>query len=1482
MSPHNRPGQAALSPTSDIGSLLRDETASPSNLKGPWKKRVSTACLACKKSKRKCSGTPPCDNCRSLQRICIFDESLDQRRRVAAKRTASELTYHRDLLNDIFRVIRETNESRTNELLGIIRQNASAEEIRTYIDDALSSPGKDPSSSRETVAKLEDARSLMRIESDSPAFRSKVMDIHYLCDEALFKVPAHPWTAVTDDADLVSHLISLYFTWDYPFLRFLDRDVFLRHMQSGELSSEFCTPYLVNAMLSNACFFSEFSESYVVPGELSSKGNDFLAEAERLRAIQSPRPSLALLQATLLMHERYAMSCNDDRGYIMLHEAIRIGEALGLVGSYGPKIVPEHFSEEMDMSCRIAGWGLFNIDTIVHTGFLRPCLIDHVNVPRLNGSSTDDHCLWRPYPTHREPCSSHESLFFEETCNLSTIARDISRIFGVKEDYIDPLQRQTRDVLFERLGRWHHLLPGVFMADFQPPHMLLLEYVPCRITVPLLDLIILTSLVYLNKNGRKLPGRHPKRQKVPPRNSPESKYNPWEVTLSAARSIAALVQVLRREHGVSRAHHFAMYSINLALFTLLEHPSFDILDPDFLSLVSSFSVMASRSPLGRNLFHLFRQSVRAKGQGERIRNSDRIPEALKDLFDEDASNKLQNRFDGYAEGLEKLNQDSKYHGIGRDGCTNLQDYPGLNLGESKLNGDRGIPKIPGNPHTNVAQLALSSFYTDIPRLTLPLMSRHRERRSSTPESVPGRSAAPAPLWPAFQTPGVPMLQRGFPYPGSYSGSLALTSDSRVVSSTAFSPSYQPPPAAFPSGAVPSSSPPPNKIAIPRIAAPSRPLQRRRATRACEPCRKRKVKCDSKQPSCGPCTYASRRCVYEDVKRIRNEKKIDQLTKRVERYENLLRDLEGDVDSPTAHRIRRAIRFKDEDPSPVKEDKDADTASSVGSLEALDENSEVSWMQGLSGGLSPASLPDAPPDAQSRLTGHLPIAVMNYHLDDLALPLQRKDVDQLAMPRKEIASEYFNAYVAKVHPFFEIVREQTFTAQYEQCINHDIEPPRKWLAILNMIFAIGCRHCRLTNPTHTDAYDDDLVFLSRACHLGLRDNVLFEHPEIQQVQLEFLIALYLLCLGQLNRASKFSNMALHSAMSLGINLRLKDDTTDSSKEARCRLWWSIYSLEHLITSMNGRASCIGEQMCAVSLPVPVEEEAFGHLGVQSVFQDQGLREVLLSATLFEKSFEIQSTEKPWAATNFQPNPSLFFFYMTDLSLLTQAVLNKVYSLEGVRNGASQTEYRFEDFTLRMDRWIHKLPDSYQFVLPGGGPWRINPDLDNESLPYARERVCLALNYYSARITLCRPCLSLHSLPSDYSDSPTHSLRTTLRAEMTNHCLQAACSLISILPEKIDITWLARIAPWWSVLHFLMQATVALLLSLSSCSMPTELGLGCTRRHSPCSSAARPQSGLSDPSGAGSADCYRADPEGACLDPCHGICRSRREARFLAVR
>jgi hypothetical protein len=58
------------------------------------------------------------------------------------------------------------------------------------------------------------------------------------------------------------------------------------------------------------------------------------------------------------------------------------------------------------------------------------------------------------------------------------------------------------------------------------------------------------------------------------------------------------------------------------------------------------------------------------------------------------------------------------------------------------------------------------------------------------------------------------------------------------------------------------------------------------------------------------------------------------------------------------------------------------------------------------------------------------------------------------------------------------------------------------------------------------------------------------------------------------------IAIRSAIALGLNLRIKDNRVDlQASEARKRLWWSIYYLEHVLSVMTGRISYLGDGCCA---------------------------------------------------------------------------------------------------------------------------------------------------------------------------------------------------------------------------------------------------------------------------------------------------------------
>ncbi|KAL2841713.1 hypothetical protein BJY01DRAFT_217259 [Aspergillus pseudoustus] len=639
------------------------------------KKRASMACLACKKSKRKCSGTYRCDNCIAYGRECVFDETKDQRRRVAAKHTAEELVYFQDFINKLLRVVRAENESYGQSLFSCIRRSSSLDEIWYAI--------------RDTLPRI-DGNQPYTINFEGSAFRPQVMDINYLCKEPPYLVPAQPWTSVTSDSSLVSHLVSLYFTWDYPSHAFLDRDVFIQHMNVGDMSSELCSPFLVNALLANACHFSEYSEvsKHGQSGDIMTKGDDFLAEAERLGSEKPQQPTLSYLQGTLMLYEKYSLSGEKDLGYNMLHRAICIGQSIGLIGASRADPTSSQISEDMEISLRRTAWGLLQIDAAVHTQFLRPSIIRQVILARPEESAAEG--VWTEYPFGFKDCRpAHFNEYFARSCDLCEIARGMSQLFFARENAGRTTKEWNNEkaTLRSRLSGWYEGLNETVRFNdplrCPPPYVIIMGMRYYTLTIILLLYKTEIETVKDASSAMITPDS-------PTGSGDMRESEAYETAQFAARSIARLTHMHQQAYHLTHAHHFVVYAINLALFVLLElSQDFDILNDDFLYLACTFGNIASRSRVGRNLFHLFRQNVRSKRQGSQIRETDRVTDVVKDLFDENFTEPTP--FDVYAMGLEKL-EDERYQVIAECHplCKVLDIYETLSLGRDEIAPERDL------------------------------------------------------------------------------------------------------------------------------------------------------------------------------------------------------------------------------------------------------------------------------------------------------------------------------------------------------------------------------------------------------------------------------------------------------------------------------------------------------------------------------------------------------------------------------------------------------------------------------------------------------------------------------------------------------------------------------------------------------------------------------------------------------------------------
>jgi hypothetical protein len=147
-----------------------------------------------------------------------------------------------------------------------------------------------------------------------------------------------------------------------------------------------------------------------------------------------------------------------------------------------------------------------------------------------------------------------------------------------------------------------------------------------------------------------------------------------------------------------------------------------------------------------------------------------------------------------------------------------------------------------------------------------------------------------------------------------------------------------------------------------------------------------------------------------------------------------------------------------------------------------------------------------------------LSSVNYFQDDSEFPFLEA-VDLSGRPPQHIADQLIDCYFQTVHPAFPVIERTIFLRQYQSFYSKSNVPlGKRWLAIFNLIIAISARHSLLigNQSSGEHEHDEHMVYFSRSWGLGLSSNTLLNHPNLQQVQVEALSALYLLSVGQPNR------------------------------------------------------------------------------------------------------------------------------------------------------------------------------------------------------------------------------------------------------------------------------------------------------------------------------------------------------------------------------
>ncbi|KAK0735929.1 transcription factor domain-containing protein, partial [Schizothecium vesticola] len=236
---------------------------------------------------------------------------------------------------------------------------------------------------------------------------------------SITKAPQKSWTNVTSDAELVKHLLELYFCWEYPTLASLSKEHFRQDFSSG--SSRYCSPLLVNALLALGSRFSDRPEPRTDPDDPFTAGDAFFEEAKRLFWEQTDHQDLTAVQAIGIMSIREASCGRDIDSRYYAGQSVRLAIEMGLHRLDDDGTGDDHRTVQL-----ITLWGAFSLDHAwsLTTGGL-PQFSRFPRFPsKIHVNSELEETSWAPYtddgpdprPEAQQPC--HIRSVFNCFCEL--------------------------------------------------------------------------------------------------------------------------------------------------------------------------------------------------------------------------------------------------------------------------------------------------------------------------------------------------------------------------------------------------------------------------------------------------------------------------------------------------------------------------------------------------------------------------------------------------------------------------------------------------------------------------------------------------------------------------------------------------------------------------------------------------------------------------------------------------------------------------------------------------------------------------------------------------------------------------------------------------------------------------------------------------------------------------------------------------------
>ncbi|KAL8772122.1 MAG: hypothetical protein Q9203_004744 [Teloschistes exilis] len=294
----------------------------------------------------------------------------------------------------------------------------------------------------------------------------------------------------------------------------------------------------------------------------------------------------------------------------------------------------------------------------------------------------------------------------------------------------------------------------------------------------------------------------------------------------------------------------------------------------------------------------------------------------------------------------------------------------------------------------------------------------------------------------------------------------------------------------------------------------------------------------------------------------------------------------------------------------------------------------------------------------------------------------------------------------------------------------------------------------------------------------------------------------------------SGITIRQALTLGLHVRNRDrELPNLSKEIRYRVWWAITTTERTLGVMTGRSTSFLHSDCSVPLPLPLEEQSvlanndsYDTPAVQQLrsprTEESWSRDVTTSTPSSVSSkagptLPLSSRSSTGRAAPIAPNNGMFFLYSSKLNVMVDEILRGLYRPAIMSHSWAEVQGIILGFQRKAEGWRSGLPVVFDFT---------KSQRDQE---FIRQRICLGCLYYSTLIIIHRPCVCKldEKIPNETD------VGKAIDRKSAATCVDAARSMVDLLPNKPDPVELYRISPWWCMVHHLMQAVTILFLEMS---------------------------------------------------------------------